>query len=344
MFKMHTIRSFVLASFFLSSLVFAVPSQSSEEIEEAFLDLQEFQELLGKVDPTSLHSALHDYSPKKFQHGVFEEDRAAVEAMHHDDPPLAASIVSIAKRDNSNTTTVPTTVATPSSSAIDMPMSAVTYAPLRPTTTVLPNNAGQSSSPMFPTPVPQSGPTPPIETSPTSELPPVTTTSTSTAPTSSAPGSSVSIPSGPGPVVTSSTSSSVTSGQIVTTTNAQGITVVSTVDGGVVTLGLNGSSLPAKSGKPSSTTSFSFSNSSGSRSTSLQTTTLPDGSQSTVTAVTVVQPVGGATTATDGSGGTATGTAGGSPALQSGLAPRSRGLGWEAVGVLGGAIGFAILL
>lgn len=69
-----------------------------EAVPEAEPNVEAFQKLLNEVDPPALHSALHEHSPKKFAHGMFREDRTAVEAIHREDPPLAQSIVMLAKR------------------------------------------------------------------------------------------------------------------------------------------------------------------------------------------------------------------------------------------------------
>lgn len=79
-----------------------------EAVPEAEPNFDAFQKLLNEVDPPALHSALHEHSPKKFAHGMFREDRTAVEAIHREDPPLAQSIVMLAKRQfGSNSTAQP---------------------------------------------------------------------------------------------------------------------------------------------------------------------------------------------------------------------------------------------
>lgn len=79
-------------------------------------------------------------------------------------------------------------------------------------------------------------------------------------------------------------------------------------------------------------------------STAVRTTTLADGSQSTITAVTVIQggANGGPTPTGDaGVSGTKTGRA---PGLQTGEAVMSRGFGMEGMAVLIGALGFAAMM
>lgn len=69
----------------------------------------------------------------------------------------------------------------------------------------------------------------------------------------------------------------------------------------------------------------------------LQTTTLPDGSRSTITSYAYVSAA--AATGTDTAVATSTR---GKPGLQTGAAGvLSRSMGWEAVAVMGGAVGVA---
>ncbi|OCL11592.1 hypothetical protein AOQ84DRAFT_184640 [Glonium stellatum] len=81
------------------------PSQKTD----SYIDPnQAFQDLLNAVPEESLHAALHNHHPK-FQDGVWEHDRAAVENVHREDPPLAtrlilAAKIELAKRQASNGT------------------------------------------------------------------------------------------------------------------------------------------------------------------------------------------------------------------------------------------------
>ena len=267
---------------FLLAALFSTPSlctENSEQQVEAHVDRAAFQKLLNQIDPPSLHAALHDFSPKKFQHGMFPEDRTAMEAIHKEEPGLATGILKmakLAKRDNSTVTTTP----------------------VLPSTTV----------------------SPPAETSsvPTS-LPP----SSSVLEPTSAPTTTV-------PSTTQGPSTSTSEGQVITTTDASGNTIITTIGGGATTI-------------PASTSSQGGSRPSSSTSTYLQTSTLSDGQQSTVTAVTVVGGAGsGGATATDSA--SADGSAGGQPGLQTDEAPMTRGCGREMTVVLGAAVAVAFML
>lgn len=102
MFARFILLSLPLLLSIFSSYGLADPSNPQiierEAVTEAESSVEAFQKLLNEVDPPALHSALHEHSPKKFAHGMFREDRTAVEAIHREDPPLAQSIVMLAKR------------------------------------------------------------------------------------------------------------------------------------------------------------------------------------------------------------------------------------------------------
>ena len=75
-----------------------------------------------------------------------------------------------------------------------------------------------------------------------------------------------------------------------------------------------------------------------------QTNTLPNGSKSVVTAVTVVGGGAGAGETPSGTAGVGATTAGSSPGLQTGEAVATRGWGKEMVLVVGGAVVVAGML
>ena len=313
----------------ISSYVITEPSSSREADKETLSDLEAFQRLLEQVDPPALHAALHDYSPKKFKHGVFKEDRTAVEAVHSIDPSLATSILSLAKRQEPSNNASQTTVATVT--VID---STVTES-INPST-VAPNPDQPSTRSTVPaTPVPQSPSVPGGSVSPPATSSTVVLV-TSTSSVTVIPSVSPSVPLAPGPASIKPTSA--TPGAVLTTTNAAGVTVITTINGGVITLSGPAGASMTSAGQLSPGASQSFT------SVVLQTTTLPNGSPSTITAITVIQASGAGVPTPTGSAGAAASTTGPAAGLQSGIAPRSRSWGWEAVGVFGGAVGFAMVL
>lgn len=379
---MPSFRSFLLISLFLarlSALVIAEPSYlEREKDKEALADLEAFQRLLDQVDPPALHAALHKHSPKKFEHGIFKEDRTAVEAVHREDASLATKIASLAKRQNpGNGSSVVVTTAT---SIVTIPITdSIVTSPTVETTVVPPPVGPGSSSDAEATPsvVPETDTTVPVGPSSVVVVPVSTSATTVLITSTVGAGSSAagvvssatpSVPLGPGPIsqasavsltpgavisvtdsVGSMFASTLTPGAVVTTTNAAGVTIVTTIDGGVITL--SGQSGAAATNAPpvtSNTVTRAPTPASPRSQTSfiLQTTTLGNGVQSTITAVTVIQATDNGVVTPSGTAGVGppSGTTRGSPGLQTGLAPRSRCWGWEAVGVLGGAIGVAMVI
>ena len=347
---MLSLRSLLLVSFLLtciSSFAISEPSIEQEDTKsEVISDLEAFQQLLDQVDPPALHAALHDYSPEKFKHGIFKEDRTAAEAVHHDDASAASSLVSLAKRQNSGNSTTVSVVATVTETS-NIPVTATES--VNPST-VQPNPvqpSDRSTEPATPSAQPQTST--PVASSNGVVVSSVTATTTIVAVStesaaSSAAGSSATL--APGPVSLSS-AQPLTSGAVVTTTNAAGVTIISTINGGVVTLSAQPGSpnTPATNspttGKASSTTPQL-----SQTSLVLHTTTLSNGVQSTFTSVTVIQVSNPSVVTPTGSAGAigVSGTSSGTPGLQTGLAPRTRGWGWEVVGVVGGAVGVVMVL
>ncbi|MCJ1286835.1 hypothetical protein MMC26_006181 [Xylographa opegraphella] len=357
------VQSIVFSWLFIlsvSSYVIQDRSHSEEDNREALSDSEAFRQLLEQVDPPALHAALHDFSPKKFKHGIFQEDQTAVEAIHRDDAPLATSILSLAKRQESGNSSSLTAVVTVTDAS-----TTITATPINPST-VLPNPVEPSTRSTVPaTPVPQPNSQSSSTAAPATPAPVQTTT---VLVASTAAPATTSAPLGPGPVSVSSpvvltpgavlTSSNaagmtlvtLTSGAVLTTTNAAGVTVVTTIDGGVVTLsgpagsphggGSTTAAAPSRSASEGSAAPMS-----SFTSIVLQTTTLPNGVQSTITAITIIPASNSPVVTPSGTAGAVAGsTSTAAGGLQTGLAPRTRGLGWEAVGVLGGAVGFAMML
>ncbi|KAF6240472.1 hypothetical protein HO173_001140 [Letharia columbiana] len=341
---MHSIRDILSMSLLLtlfSSFVQAHRLHQSPQNQEEESGFAGLQKLLDQVDAPSLHAALHDLSPKKFKHGMFQDDRTAVEAIHKDEPSLATSVVNIAKRNvmedikkdlakraqeisNGTTTTTTPAASVPESSHTGL-------------ATPVPQGGGLSSSTTS---------SPSTDTSTTlagagSSMPStITSTSTSSngaivAGSDSHSTTSASTSAGESPSTTATSSASLTHGEVITSTNSVGLTIVSTVGGGVHTISPSpGSSTPSSSMTQSSITS-----------TVVHTSTLPNGSQSVVTAVTIVGAGAAAADTPTGTAGVATaGSSSGSPRLQTGEAPMMRGWCKEMVLVVGGAVGVAMMM
>jgi len=352
MFSVYNILSASLLLILFTPCIRAHPSQNNWEDKE---NLETFQKLLEQVDPPSLHEALHTFSPKKFKHGMFQEDRTAVEVIHKEEPSIATSIVNLARRqkrevvdlakrvnDISNGTTTTTSAAinpqSTSTRVTPVPQRSDSSTPVGSTTETSVSSAGNSpitttstSTSSNGTPVPGStissnGTPVPGSTSSSNGTPVPGSTSPST---TSAQAAATTSAASPTPTSTS-ISVSLTAGQLVTTTNGVGLVVISTVGGGVSTVSPTGSM-----------TSMAAHNAAAQTSVVVQTSTLPNGSKSVVTAVTVV---GGSNPAVDtptGAAGVASTTSASNPSLQTGEAVMTRGWGKEMVLVVGGAVVFA---
>ncbi|KAI9791679.1 MAG: hypothetical protein M1833_001345 [Piccolia ochrophora] len=128
---MPLVRTLLPALLAFSTLTLAVPS-----------DDKQFQDLLNDVPKEDLHSALHEFAQGKFQHGVFQQDRTAVEAVHKDEPDMATSIVHLAKRQAGSNSTAIVTSAVVTSSSLE-PLTETSTRSVPPSTT----SSDQSVSP-----------------------------------------------------------------------------------------------------------------------------------------------------------------------------------------------------
>lgn len=313
-------------------------------------DDEKFQQLLAQVDPSTLHAVLHHHSPKKFQHGMFREDKTAVEVIHRDDAPLATSIINLAKRQEISNGTF-TSVAVPSESpSATTPLAessdAPEPAPEQDSTTVVEPNPSQSEPQTIETASPLSDSE---STSPSGAVsidPSTTEILTDTEPTPSA-GASETL-SSPSPTPTDDDSLSSSVGSVFTITNSFGVIIVTTVGGEARTIGSITSYVPTFTTEPSSFVGLSTRRQSSRSSVILRTTTLPDGSQSTVTAITIVpNPGDDSPTPTGEAGviqGTGTGTGTAAPGLQTGVAVRTGSVMKEMLCVIGGTVGMAMLM
>lgn len=303
--------------------IFATAKPPNHEyLKDEVPDYETFQRLLEQVDPPSLHAALHDYSPK-FKHGMFREDKSAVEYIHRDDASLATSIIKLAKRQESVNGTITTAVASTDSptSSIDLAASSASSAD------TASNTATVTEASTIPTDK--------AATSDTTASP-VTITSTNTE----------LAPDVPSDASTHSLSRSV--GSVFTFTDSAGVIIVTTVGGEASTIGSVAPSPTVPASESGSTVLSGASITSKPASISsvfVRTTTLPDGRKTTVTAVTVVPGDDEAATPA-GEAGVASGTGTGSatPGVQTGLAGRTDSTVREMLCLVGGAVGVAMLM
>jgi len=104
------------------------PSSGPETIAKKVDLNKSFQDLLNALPEESLHTALHNHHPK-FQDGIYEHDRTAVEKVHSEDPSLATRLLSAAKvelirRQGNNT--IPSSATTSSPPPVVVPVSITT--------------------------------------------------------------------------------------------------------------------------------------------------------------------------------------------------------------------------
>lgn len=92
----------------------ASTSASPEPTATEIISSKDFQELLNTVDPASLHEVLHNHLKDKYQHGVYREDKSAMEVVHQQDAEVAHSLIELARRQagSTNGTSVVTTTPT----------------------------------------------------------------------------------------------------------------------------------------------------------------------------------------------------------------------------------------
>lgn len=175
----------------------------------AFQEKQRFEELLNTVDPSALHEVLHENMKDKYQHGVFEKDKAAVEAIHQQNAEVAESLIELAKRQatgsgngtvvTSTAVTTTDTVVTSTESITSTPSSVSTTPVQSQSSTVAPTSQRSTSTPESSTP----------SSTPESTVTKVSTSSAST--TTSVPASrseSTPVSTSPTPTSQASTSSS----------------------------------------------------------------------------------------------------------------------------------------
>lgn len=290
-------------------------------------DESAFRELLSQVSDSSLHEVLHDVSDK-YKHGVYPEDRTALQEIHKDNPAMATSLVKLARRQNNTVTTVEPVTSTDTVVVVPPESTSTVIVPVSPTDTT-----GQTA---------------------TAQNPPSSQPSTQVSPNSPVPSSSalasVSVPLPPGSTAAPPQSSQAnpSSSQGSTPPKTTGPDTGTGTGKGAGTSATGGSSPGAAS--TNSANSNPVSTSAGESSTGktsgpvtaqtsttqqiVFTTTLPNGSRSTVTSFTIVPA--GEQAATPGTSASATGT----PSLQNGAIEKGNPSSMRAMGAFLAALAF----
>ena len=319
---MHSLRNILLLALPLAGSVLAQNQPKPSQKRDAYVDPnQAFQDLLNTLPEESLHTALHNHHPK-FQDGVWEHDRSAVENVHKEDPRLATKLIVAAKVELIRRQANGTSSAPPSESSNAAPSSAqAKSSAAAPTSTssasppvIVPIQVSTTDSAGKPTVVSSS-----ILSAPTVSVAVVVTTTNSAGSTyvssTDAPGVVYTTTDSAGStfVTTSAVAFAPTQGQVMTETNSKGSTFITTYTPGGGTVA----------------------------SVVLVTTHNSDGKLETFTSYAYV---GASATGTESAGQKppATGTQSSKPGLQTGAAGvLSRRWGVEAVAVVGGAVGVA---
>jgi hypothetical protein len=303
-------RIILLALPFLGRVACEEPAsptkQTDKNVQAFYANANEaFQDLLNALPEESLHAALNSLG--HFRDGIFESDRHGVERVHQDNPPLATKLIVAAVQDLKMKRQVPTngtTTSPPQEPSDTPPSSPAVVIPVPVETTDAEGRTTTSSTSILSEPTASVA----LTTTRTNAQGSVeTATETKPAVIFSTTDSA-----GRGTVVTSAVDFAPTSGQVITRTNDQGSTFLTTYtpDGGKVSKVV------------------------------LLTTTGQDGRPSVVTSYTFVDPAAAATT-TNNENPTAGNTA--RPGLQSGAAVRN--LAVDAAmygGALGGALAFFV--
>jgi hypothetical protein len=314
----------ILLSILSIPVILAQPAAEAGVIGAEF----DFQELLAVLPAESLHAALHKHVDEKFQDGVFEHERNAVEKVHNEDPGTATKVLAEAalhllKRQNNNdtiATTTPTTTDDPTPPPPTTPTTTTSPTVIIPIDVTTTNSEGEGTT---------------LRTSvvadPTVSIPQTVTTTNEEGSTvtqsTNVPAAIVTQDDGqvttqPAVTFTPSTADP-TRATDVTTTNSVGNTVVlpSVTPGAVVTATDQRGSVFVTTYTPDGGTVSSL---------VLRTTQLPDGRLSTITSFAIVAA------ATDTSA-----SSSGSPRLQSAgnsLRTSSANIALSALAVLCGAI------
>ncbi|PSS25079.1 hypothetical protein M430DRAFT_198109 [Amorphotheca resinae ATCC 22711] len=103
--RMPSLRS-VFSFFLILSLLaigFATATSKADHTAQDLTSVpsgegQKFREILEAVEPAALHDFLHEHLADKYKHGVYQDDKAALDTLHKQNAEVAQSLIELAKR------------------------------------------------------------------------------------------------------------------------------------------------------------------------------------------------------------------------------------------------------
>jgi hypothetical protein len=350
-FRRTTLTVLIVA--FLTVAYASVPVYRRPQDSSSDTRATSFQELLNSVSDASLHDVLINVY-KKYKQGVFPEDRMAMQAVHDDNATIATSLVELARRQNTNVTSVTVADSSTANGVVVPTTETATVIRTSGTDTVVVVNTETMDTPVqttdpVQTTTPQVSSDPPSERSsvlipvPSSDNVqsvlssplPVSSQPASVSPSPSTQANPTSqaklTPSSQAPGQTSANGGA-TSGEATAASSPSATTLIKTLSSTFT------SASPGQTGASASgAANFAVSTESSSTQQIVYTTTLPDGSPSTVTSYTIILASEQASTP-----GVAGSTVTGSPGLQNGAVDGTRPTGMGLVGSLAAALVFVI--
>ncbi|PMD26149.1 hypothetical protein NA56DRAFT_337904 [Hyaloscypha hepaticicola] len=146
----HLFFALLILAFLGLTIVSATSNQQGNGIPDAIAkERLHFQELLDSVEPNSLHEVLHKHMKDRYKHGVYQEDKHAMEVVHQENAVVAHSLLELAKRQSGNSTT--TVVTSTASTVTETTTTAIqTVSPSTLSTISPPTSTSQSNSPAAP--------------------------------------------------------------------------------------------------------------------------------------------------------------------------------------------------
>lgn len=106
----------LISLFAVGVLSKSIARRNAEPVVQDSPEIESFRELLNSLEPAALHEILHEHLKEKYQHGVYQEDRKAMEVVHEQNAGVAIQLIELAKRQTPGNGT--TTTASPSNTVV----------------------------------------------------------------------------------------------------------------------------------------------------------------------------------------------------------------------------------